>query len=122
MKVILLDGYSLMYRAYHALATAPMTAPDGTPTTAIHGFAMMLLKLIADEKPDRMAVAFDAKAATFRHQMYDGYIATRSPMLDDLRAQEPVIRELISLMGIPLIEQPGYEAYDIHGTISLMSE
>ena len=104
MKVLLLDGYSLMYRAYHALATAPMTAPDGTPTTAIHGFAMMLLRLIADEKPDRMAVAFDAKAATFRHQMYDGYKATRSPMPDDLRAQDPVIRELISLMGIPLIE------------------
>jgi len=122
MKVILLDGYSLMYRAYHALATAPMSAPDGTPTTAIHGFAMMLLRLIADEKPDRMAVAFDAKAATFRHKMFDGYKATRSPMPDDLRAQDPIIRELISLMGIPLIEKPGYEADDILGTISQMCE
>lgn len=122
MKVALLDGYSLMYRAYHALATAPMTAPDGTPTTAVHGFSMMLMRLIADEKPDRIAVAFDAKAATFRHQMFDGYKATRSPMPDDLRAQDPVIRELISLMGIPLIEKPGYEADDILGTISQMCE
>ena len=122
MKVVLLDGYSLMYRAYHALATAPMTAPDGTPTTAVHGFAMMLMRLIADEKPDRMAVAFDAKAATFRHRMFDGYKATRSPMPDDLRAQDPVIRELISLMGIPLIEKPGYEADDILGTVSQMCE
>ena len=122
MKVLLLDGYSLMYRAYHALATAPMTAPDGTPTTAVHGFMMMLLRLIADEAPDRMAVAFDAKAATFRHNMYDGYKATRSPMPDDLRAQDPVIRELISLMGIPLIEKPGYEADDILGALSLMCE
>lgn len=122
MKVALLDGYSLMYRAYHALATAPMTAPDGTPTTAVHGFSMMLMRLIADEKPDRMAVAFDARVATFRHRMFDGYKATRSPMPDDLRAQDPVIRELISLMGIPLIEKPGYEADDILGTISQMCE
>lgn len=122
MKVVLLDGYSLMYRAYHALATAPMSAPDGTPTTAVHGFSTMLLRLIADEKPDRMAVAFDAKAATFRHRMFDGYKATRSPMPDDLRAQDPVIRELISLMGIALVEKPGYEADDILGTISQMCE
>ena len=122
MKVLLLDGYSLMYRAYHALSTAPMSAPDGTPTTAVHGFSMMLLRLIADEQPDRMAVAFDAKAATFRHQMFDGYKATRSPMPDDLRAQDPVIRELITLMGIPLIEKPGYEADDILGTLSRMCE
>ena len=122
MKVLLLDGYSLMYRAYHALSTAPMTAPDGTPTTAVHGFTMMLLRLLETERPERMAVAFDAHAATFRHQMYDGYKANRAPMPEDLRAQDPVIRELISLMGIPLIEKPGYEADDILGTLSLLCE
>jgi DNA polymerase-1 len=122
MKVVLLDGYSLMYRAYHALSAAPMTAPDGTPTTAVHGFIMMLIKLMEDERPDRMAVAFDAHAKTFRHELFDDYKAGRAPMPDDLRAQDPVIRQLISLMGIPLIEAPGYEADDILGTISLMCE
>ena len=122
MKVVLLDGYSLMYRAYHALSTAPMTAPDGTPTTAVHGFIMMLIKLMEDERPDRMAVAFDAHAKTFRHEMFNDYKAGRAPMPDDLRAQDPVIRQLISQMGIPLIEMPGYEADDILGTISLMCE
>ena len=67
-------------------------------------------------------MAFDAHAATFRHQMYDGYKANRAPMPEDLRAQDPVIRELISLMGIPLIEKPGYEADDILGTLSLLCE
>ncbi len=89
MKVLLLDGYSLMYRAYHALSTAPMTAPDGTPTTAVHGFTMMLLRLLETERPERMAVAFDAHAATFRHQMYDGYKANRAPMPEDLRGSGP---------------------------------
>lgn len=122
MKVVLLDGYSLMYRAYHALASAPMTAPDGTPTTAVHGFVSMLLKLIEDEKPDRMAVAFDATAKTFRHDLFEDYKGTRSPMPDDLRAQDPVIRELISRMHIKSLEIPGYEADDILGTLSRLCE
>lgn len=122
MKVVLLDGYSLMYRAYHALSSAPMTAPDGTPTTAVHGFVSMLLKLIEDEKPDRMAVAFDAKAKTFRHDLFEAYKGTRSPMPDDLRAQDPVIRELISRMHIKSLELPGYEADDILGTMSQKCE
>ncbi|MGI6238213.1 MAG: DNA polymerase I [Christensenellales bacterium] len=122
MKVVLLDGYSLMYRAYHALAAAPMSAPDGTPTTAVHGFVSMLLRLIEDEAPERMAVAFDAKAATFRHALYTDYKATRSPMPDDLRAQDPVIREILGLMGIFMIESPGYEADDILGALSARCE
>ena len=120
-KIVVLDGYSLMYRAYHALQ-APMTAPDGTPTNAVHGFVMMLLKVIEDERPDALAVAFDLHAPTFRHQMYDGYKATRKPMPDDLRAQDPVIREMIGLMGIATLECEGYEADDILGTVSLYCE
>ena len=120
-KIVILDGYSLMYRAFHALQT-PMSAPDGTPTNAVHGFVMMLLKVIEDERPDAMAVAFDMHAPTFRHNMYDGYKATRKPMPDELRAQDPVIRELIGQMGIPIIECEGFEADDILGTISRRCE
>ena len=116
-KIVLLDGYSLMYRAFHALQT-PMTAPDGTPTNAVHGFVMMLLKVIEEERPDCMAVAFDVHGPTFRHDMYDGYKANRKPMPDELRAQDPVIRELIGEMEIPILECPGYEADDILGTVS----
>lgn len=120
-KIVILDGYSLMYRAFHALQT-PMTAPDGTPTNAVHGFVMMLLKVIEDERPDSLAVAFDMHAPTFRHQMYDGYKATRKPMPDELRAQDPVIRELVGLMGIPIIEREGYEADDLLGTVGSWCE
>ncbi len=120
-KLVLVDGYSLMYRAYHALQT-PMSAPDGTPTNAVHGFLMMLMKVIGDEKPDALAVAFDVHAPTFRAGLYDGYKATRKPMPDDLRAQVPIIRELLALMGIATLECPGYEADDILGTVSLACE
>jgi DNA polymerase-1 len=98
-----------------------MSAPDGTPTNAVHGF-MMLMKVIGEEKPDGLAVAFDMHAPTFRKDIFDGYKATRKPMPDDLRAQDPIIRELISLMGIPLLECPGFEADDILGTISKSCE
>ena len=120
-KMVLLDGYSLMYRAYHALQTL-MSAPDGTPTNAVHGFVMMLLKVIGEEKPDGLAVAFDMHAPTFRAQLYDEYKATRKPMPDDLRTQDPIIRELIARMEIPILECPGYEADDILGTISQACE
>ena len=82
-KFVLLDGYSLMYRAFHALQS-PMSAPDGTPTNAVHGFVMMLLKVIQEERPDAMAVAFDMHAPTFRAKMFDGYKATHAR-----RAQGP---------------------------------
>ena len=120
-KLVLLDGYSLMYRAYHALQ-APMSAPDGTPTNAVHGFMMMLFKVLSEERPGGLAVAFDMHAPTFRKEIYDGYKATRKPMPDDLRMQDPIIRELIECMEIPILECPGYEADDILGTISKKCE
>ena len=120
-KIVMLDGYSLMYRAFHALQT-PMTAPDGTPTNAVHGFIMMLLKMIDEEKPAGIAVAFDMHAPTLRAQEYAEYKGTRKPMPDELRAQDPVIRQLIGLMGIPILEKEGYEADDILGTVSAKCE
>ena len=120
-KLVLLDGYSLMYRAFYAVQGV-MTAPDGTPTNAIHNFVMMVLKLIEDEQPDAMAAAFDLHAPTFRHNMYEAYKGTRKPMPDELRAQDPIIRELLGQMGIPILEREGYEADDILGTVSLCCE
>ena len=120
-KIVMLDGYSLMYRAFHALQT-PMTAPDGTPTNAVHGFIMMLLKVLDEEKPAGIAVAFDMHAPTLRAQEYAEYKGTRKPMPDELRAQDPVIRQLIGLMGIPILEKEGYEADDILGTVSAKCE
>ena len=120
-KLVLLDGYSLMYRAFYAVQGV-MTAPDGTPTNAIHNFVMMVLKLIEDEKPDALAAAFDLHAPTFRHDMYAAYKGTRKPMPDELRAQDPIIRELLGQMGIPILEREGYEADDILGTVSLCCE
>ena len=120
-KIVLLDGYSLMYRAYHGLS-APLNAPDGTPTNAIQGFMMMALKAIDEEKPDALAVAFDAHAPTFRKRMFDDYKANRKPMPDDLRAQDPIIRELMGQMGVPILELEGWEADDILGTVSQYCE
>ena len=120
-KIVLLDGYSLMYRAFHALQS-PMSAPDGTPTNAVHGFVMMLLKTVEEEKPEKLAVAFDVHAPTLRAQRYADYKGTRKPMPDELRAQDPIIRELIVRMGLPILELAGYEADDILGTVSARCE
>ncbi len=120
-KLVLLDGYSLMYRAFHALAT-PMTAPDGTPTNAVHGFMMMLLRVLDEEAPTAAAVAFDVSKHTFRTDLYPEYKANRKPMPEELRRQDPVIRDLLAHMGLTIIEREGFEADDILGTLSRQCE
>ena len=120
-KLVLLDGYSLMYRAFHALST-PMTAPDGTPTNAVHGFVMMLLRVLDEEAPTAAAVAFDVSKHTFRTDLYDGYKANRKPMPEELRQQDPVIRDLLERMGLRIVECEGFEADDILGTLSRQCE
>ena len=114
--LVLIDGNSLLNRAY--FATGPLTTKSGTPTNAVFGFTKLLLKLIGDIRPDRMIVTFDVKAPTFRHNMYDGYKATRKPMPEDLAVQLGMLKSLLSSMRIAMCEKPGYEADDLIGTLS----
>ena len=115
-KLVLIDGNSLLNRAYYA--THMLTTKSGMPTNAVFGFTKLLLKLIDDLKPDLLCVAFDLKAPTFRHKMYDGYKATRKPMPDDLAVQMKTLKSLLSSMRIAICEKEGYEADDIIGTLS----
>ena len=117
---IVIDGNSLMYRAFFALQT-PMSSRDGTPTGALHGFLGMLLKLL-DRKPSHVAVAFDVHGPTFRHLKYDEYKAGRKPTPDDLRTQMPILKDILREMGIAVVECPSYEADDILGTLSRRAE
>lgn len=119
-KMILVDGYSLIYRAFHALP--PLDDGNGTPTNAVYGFFSMLLKILNDERPAYCAVAFDGREKTFRHVAYEAYKATRAPMPDELRPQPPIIIELLSAMGLKVVTLEGYEADDILGTLSARCE
>jgi len=120
LKMLLVDGNSLLHRAFHALPV--MTSESGEYTNALHGFMMMLLRVIDEEKPELMAVAFDRHAPTFRHQRYDQYKAGRAPTPDELRAQFITVRELLSQMNIAMLEMDGYEADDLLGSMSLLCE
>ncbi len=117
MKLMIIDGNSIVNRAFYGIKM--LTAPDGTPTNGVYGFMTILEKLIADEKPDGVMVAFDVKAKTFRHEMYDGYKAQRKGMPEELAVQLPLLRETLDAMGITRLEAEGWEADDILGTISV---
>ena len=115
-KFVLIDGNSLLNRAYYA--TPVFTTKDGLPTNGIFGFIKLMLKIISDKKPSYMAVAFDLHAPTFRHQMYEGYKAGRKAMPDELAVQMPILKEVLKVMGIRICELQGYEADDVIGTLS----
>ncbi len=119
-KMLLVDGNSLMHRAFHALPV--MTSESGEYTNALHGFMMMLLRVMEEEQPDCIAVAFDRHAPTFRHLRYDEYKAGRAATPDELRQQFITIRELLAEMNIAMLEMDGYEADDLLGTMSLKCE
>ncbi|MDP9751371.1 DNA polymerase I [Thermoanaerobacter pentosaceus] len=119
-KFLIIDGSSLMYRAYYALPM--LTTSEGLPTNALYGFTMMLIKLIEEEKPDYIAIAFDKKAPTFRHKEYQDYKATRQAMPEELAEQVDYLKEIVDGFNIKTLELEGYEADDIIGTISKLAE
>ena len=119
-SLILVDGSSFLFRAYHAVP--PLTNPQGEPTNAIYGVSNMLRKLIADYQSEYITVVFDAPGKTFRNDLYDQYKAHRPPMPEDLRVQIKPLHELIRNMGLPLIMESGVEADDVLGALAQFAE
>ncbi len=115
-KIVLIDGHSILNRAFYGLPD--LTNAEGLHTNAIYGFLTIMFKLLEEEKPEYLTVAFDVHALTFRHKMYAEYKGTRKPMADELRQQVPVIKEVLHAMGVKTIECAGLEADDLIGTLS----
>jgi DNA polymerase I len=115
-RLMLLDGYGLVYRGYFALP--PLTTSKGELVNGVFGFASIVLRGIQDLQPEYLAVSFDLPGPTFRHEQYADYKATRVKMPDDLRDQFPKVREVVKALRIPVYEMPGYEADDVIGTIT----
>ncbi|HTP56705.1 MAG TPA: DNA polymerase I [Candidatus Paceibacterota bacterium] len=119
-KLILIDSNALVHRAFHALP--PLTAPDGRMTNAVYGFTSVLLKMLNDLKPDFIAATFDMAGPTFRHEEYEEYKATRVKAPDELYAQIPLVKDILTAMGIPIFEHAGFEADDVIGTIAQQTQ
>ena len=122
-RLVLIDGNSIMNRAFYGIMGSKMlTTKDGKYTNAVYGFLAILFKLIEDTNPQYMVVAFDLKAPTARHKLYDGYKANRKGMPDELAEQMPMIKEILRAMNIDIVEKEGYEADDVLGTLSRYGE
>ena len=122
-RLLIIDGNSIMNRAFYGIMNSrALMAPDGTYTNAIYGFLAILFKELEDLNPDYIAVAFDLKAPTHRHKMYEAYKGTRHAMPEELAQQMPIIKEILADMNITIIEKEGYEADDVLGTISKQAE
>ncbi len=119
-KLVLIDGHSILNRAFYGVPE--LTNAEGFHTNAIYGFLNILFKLLDEEKPDGLAVAFDLSAPTFRHEMYKEYKGTRKPMPEELREQVPVMKQVLQSMGVLIMEKPGFEADDILGTMAKKGE
>ncbi len=119
-KTVLIDGHSILNRAFYGLPD--LTNGEGLHTNAVYGFLTILFKFLEEEEPTYLTVAFDAHAPTFRHEMYADYKGNRKPMVDELRQQVPLIKEVLTAMDIRIIEQEGLEADDILGTLSRRCE
>ncbi|MEA2076475.1 MAG: DNA polymerase I [Candidatus Marinimicrobia bacterium] len=121
-KLFIIDGMAIAYRAHFALIRNPLVTSDGRHISATYGFLNALLKIVRDENPDYLAVAFDSKEKTFRHERYPEYKATREKMPFEMRPQIQWIKDILAAMNIPMIEMPGYEADDIIGTLAKKAE
>lgn len=119
-KLVLIDGHSILNRAFFGIPD--LTNSEGLHTNAVYGFLNIMFKILEEERPDYLTVAFDVSQPTFRHEMYSEYKGTRKPMAEELRQQVPVMKEMLSAMGITIIEKGGYEADDLLGTIAKKSE
>lgn len=119
-KIVLIDGHSIIHRAFYGVPD--LTNAEGLHTNGIYGFLNIMFRILDEEKPDYLAVAFDLNVPTFRHQMYNPYKGTRKGMPDELREQVPVLKELLKAMKIPLLMLEGYEADDLLGTVARRSE
>ena len=116
MKLLLIDGNSILNRAFYGIKT--LTTKDGHYTNAIYGFMNILLRQLDENKPELVAVTFDLPGGTFRNKMYSGYKANRKGMPAELAEQMPVVKELLDLLGYTVVTCEGYEADDILGTLS----
>ena len=119
-KLVLIDGHSILNRAYYGVPD--LTNSEGLHTNAVYGFLNIMFKILDEEKPDYLAVAFDLKAPTFRHKMYEAYKGTRKPMQQELKEQVPVMKEMLTAMQVPLLMLEGYEADDLLGTVAKKAE
>lgn len=119
-KIVLIDGLSILNRAFYGVPD--LTNSEGLHTNAVYGFLNIMFKILDEEQPEYLAVAFDVHAPTFRHLMYEAYKGTRKGMPEELREQVPVIKELLTAMGVAIYEQPGLEADDILGTLAKKAE
>lgn len=119
-KIVLIDGHSILNRAFYGVP--PLTNAKGQHTNAVYGFLNILFKILNEENPQYLTVAFDLHAPTFRHEMYKEYKGTRKPMPEELREQVPMIKEVLQAMGVQIVSKEGLEADDIMGTIAKRSE
>lgn len=118
-RLMVIDGHSLMNRAYYAMGNANLVTPDGRPSGAVYNFYNILLRYLEEYEPTELAVTFDLSGPTFRHNLFEDYKAGRSPTPDDLNAQFPMLKESLDAAGVVYYEEPGYEADDLIGTLSM---
>jgi DNA polymerase-1 len=121
-RLLLLDGHSLAYRAFFALPVENFSTTTGQPTNAVYGFTAMLINVLRDEQPTHLAVAWDERQPTFRHEAYAGYKATRSETPADFRGQVSLIQEVCDALAVPMVSAPGFEADDVIATLATQAE